>query len=101
MLYAVLNKVSEAVLDSPTHEELKLHRELPSIKHVEWHTGEKIHQWNVIHYVAILVQVDGDELYYIEGNFPNLPRSRNGAVCKWRGDFAAFIFDHLPGCEVK
>lgn len=70
---------------------------------VEWHIGEKLpstlfDKMENGGYKPTLVQADGDELEWLGRNFTGLPRAQPvmNPVQRWRGDFAAFIFDHLP-----
>lgn len=57
-----------------------------------WHIGEK----PPVAPGVLVVQADGDELYYIHENFKNLPIHNSLLVQTWRGDFARFIVDNLP-----
>lgn len=50
-------------------------------------------------YVCVLVQATGDERDWIGRNYSGIPRLSVGSGIpseKWRGDTAAFIYDHLP-----
>lgn len=50
-------------------------------------------------YVCVLVQAAGDERDWIGRNYSGIPRLTVGVSIpseKWRGDTAAFIYDHLP-----
>jgi hypothetical protein len=60
-------------------------------KEKTWHVGSPIPQMENV----VEVQVDGDELTYIEMNFGNIPISRKKQVVKWTGDFALFIYNNL------
>lgn len=72
---------------------------------ITWHIGEKLSAFfqdklekalKTEYPTPIEVQADGDELDFIQNNFINLPMVRNCRVVRWKGDFAALIFDHLP-----
>lgn len=52
-------------------------------------------------WVPIVVEASGDELDWMSRNFTGIPRANpvNNPIQKWRGDIAAFIYDHLPRME--
>ena len=62
----------------------------------EWHVGQKI---PAIVSDVVEVQADGDELKFILDNFYNIPALRPEAapVQLWKGEFARFIYDNMPG----
>lgn len=73
---------------------------------LEWHINETLYsrERSLHDYVATLVQADGHELDYVLDNYQNIPWASKKneehlqkiRVQRWRGDFAAFIVDHLP-----
>ncbi len=75
---------------------------------LEWHIGEHfdgdmIQKREKEGYVCTYLQVDGHELEYVTTHFKNIPLATTGPemeglprVMRWRGEVAAFIFDHLP-----
>ena len=52
-------------------------------------------------WVPVIVEASGEELVWMGRNFTNIPRANPvmNPIQKWRGDFAAFIYDHLPRKE--
>lgn len=67
----------------------------------QWHVGEKVNS-NLAGKIetgtfrVTEIQADCDELQYIRDHFRNLPDCPSMRVVSWRGDWARFIFDHLP-----
>lgn len=85
MLIAILTKANEYLRHPPE---------------VSWEVNEQLNgrlhnDLEVEGFVCNFLQADGDELEYIQSMFQNIPLTSN-KVQKWRGDFAAFIYDHLP-----
>lgn len=67
------------------------------LKEKEWHVGDKspsdlLDDSNLI---IESVYADGHELAHIEAYFKNIPFTKEGRSCVWRGDLARFIFDNL------
>jgi len=70
----------------------------------QWRFGEKLDK--IAHqemmqkgYLPVAVEVSGEERDWVGRNFSGIPRVSVGVLTeseKWRGDFAAFIYDHLP-----
>lgn len=67
----------------------------------QWHVGEKVNG-NLIAKIetgtfrVVEIQADGHELQYIRDNFRNLPDCPYLKLVTWKGNWAQFIFDHLP-----
>ena len=84
----------------------------PLTKDIEWHIGEELSgracdDLEKYSFQCVLAQADGHELEYLWLSFQGIPFAfadgisasgeRNlAAVHKWRGEWAQFIFDHLP-----
>jgi len=72
------------------------------IREAGWHVNmgkPEVRPFNTLErhtFQVVEVQADGHELLYIRKNFRQLPDCPEKGVVVWRGDFAQFIYDHLP-----
>lgn len=75
---------------------------------VKWHLHSKLNQSLLNDTVSeeagwkpVLVEADGEELTWLGVNISGIPRAIQAThpIQRWRGDIAAFIFDHLPRGE--
>jgi hypothetical protein len=68
-------------------------------KEYNWHVGEKRprHQGDLLGFDDVCeVYADSHELEHIRRLHTNLPDVPTANSIVWRGDFAQFIYDHLP-----
>jgi hypothetical protein len=57
----------------------------------------KKHQWEIGDDPKPEIHADGNEFYFIQQNFKNLPTNFTATTQWWFGDMAAFIFANLEG----